>query len=170
MATYTIKKKLVSVGRDYDVHDENDATAFTIDGKVRFARTFDVRDRTGQVLYSAKEKLLAVDQTFLIDAHGAGEMTVRRTTTGSVYPMKFEIAVGAETRMHAQGSLFGDGVGITRGSSRIANVTRQQNTVVAEIFHLWTADDEDPALLLAITMVIVEGDLSRGATGSTATS
>ena len=162
MPTFAVKKRLVSVGRDYAVHDESGATVFTIDGKVRFGRRFDVKDGAGQVLYAVKEKLMALDQTFLIDAPG-GEVTVRRTTTGSVYPMKFDIVVDGETRMHAQGSFLRDGVDITRGSDRIASVSREPNTVVAEIFHVWTADLEDPALMLALAMVIVEGDLSRGA-------
>jgi uncharacterized protein YxjI len=166
MATYTIKKNLVSVGRDYDVHDEHGAHVFTIDGKFRFARTFDVKDREGQVLHSAKETLLALDQTFVVDGDGASPITVRRTTTGSVYPMKFEIAAGDGTQMHAQGSFVRDGIAVMRGSSRVASVARQPNTVVAEIFHVWTADNEDPALMLAIAMIIVEGDLSRGATTS----
>ena len=163
MPTFAVKKRLVSVGRDYAVEDESGTTVFSIDGKVRFGRTFDVKDRAGQVLYAVKEKLMALDQTFLIDAPGASEITVRRTTTGSVYPMKFDIAIDGEIRMHAEGSFLGDGVAIARGSARIATVSREQNTVVAEIFHVWTADGEDAALMLALAMVIVEGDLSRGA-------
>jgi|SRR5215471_17519189 len=162
MPTFAVKKRLVSVGRDYAVEDESGTTVFSIDGKVRFGRTFDVRDRAGQILYSAKEKLMALDQTFLIDAPGASEITVRRTTTGSVYPMKFAVVIEGETRMHAEGSFYRDGVAIARGTDRIATVSRQQNTVVAEIFHVWTADAEDAALMLALAMVIVEGDPSRG--------
>ena len=112
MATYPVKRRLVSVGRDSDVLDERGATVFTIDGTVRFARRFEVKDR--------------------------------------------------DVRMHVQWTHRGDEANITRAGSRIAGVSRQQNTVVAEIFHLWTADAEDPALLLAIAMVIVEGDQSRG--------
>jgi uncharacterized protein YxjI len=165
MPTFTVKKRVIAVGRDYDVHDEADAHVFEIDGKLRFARTFDVKDREGKVLYSAKEKLLTVDETFLIDRTGADQIVIRRTTTGSVRPMKFDITVGGEIRMHAQGSFFREGVDITRGSDRIANVSREQNTI-AEIFHVRIADGEDPALILAMAMVIVEGDLSRGASTS----
>jgi uncharacterized protein YxjI len=163
MPTYTIKKRVLSVGRDYAVHDETDATVFEIDGKLRFARTFDVKDRAGTVLCSAKEKLLTIDQTFLIDGAGPEPVAVKRTTTSSVYPMKFDITVGGETRMHAQGSFLRDGVHISRGSARVATISREPNTVVAEIFHVWIADGEDPAPLLAMAMVIVEGDPSRGA-------
>lgn len=162
MPNYTVKKRLVSVGRDYDVLDEGSATVFTIDGKVRFARTFDVKDRDGRIVYSAKEQLLKLDQTFFIDAEGADQLAVTRTTTASVYPMKFVIAAGGDVRMHAQWTHRGDDANITRAGSRIASVSRQQNTVVAEIFHVWTADAEDTALMLAIAMVIVEGDRSRG--------
>ena len=164
MPSYTIKKNMVSVVRDYHVRDEQDATVFEIDGKVRFARTFDVKDRTGRILCSAKEKLLSIDPTFLIDAPGASQVTMRRTTTSSVYPMKFDIAVDGESRMRAQVTAFGDDAVVMRGPARVATVSRQPNTLVTEIFHLWTADDENPALMLAIAMVIVEGDALRAAT------
>lgn len=163
MPTFTVKKRLVSVGRDYDVHDETGASVFTIDGKVRFARTFAVKDRDGTVRCSAKEKLLTIDQTFLIDAPGRPQISVRRTTTNAVSPMKFDVAVGDEIHMHAHGSFFRDGVDVTRGSDRVANVTRDAHTVVAETFVVWTVDGEDQALLLAIAMVIIEGAPDRGA-------
>lgn len=40
MRQYTIKGRVVSVGRDYDVLDEEEQVIYVIDGKVRFARTF----------------------------------------------------------------------------------------------------------------------------------
>lgn len=162
MATYTVKKRLVSVGRDYQVHDESGATAFEVDGKVRFARTFDIKDPAGAILYSAKEKLMTVDQTFLIDVPSGGELAVRRITTAAIYPMKFDVSADGESRFQAHGSFFRDGVEITRGSTRVANIGREPNTAVMEIFHLWVADGEDAALMLAIAMVCVEGDPSRG--------
>jgi uncharacterized protein YxjI len=162
MPTFTVKKRVIAVGRDYAVHDEHGAAVFEIDGKLRFARTFDVKDPDGKILYSAKEKLLTIDQTFLIDAPGKPQMTVRRTTSSSVYPMKFEIVVGDAAQMHAHGSFVRDGVDITRESTRIASVQREAHTVVAEIFNVWTAEGEDAALMLALAMVIVEGDPSRG--------
>lgn len=161
MATYTIKSKLVSVGRDYDVRDEKGEVVYTIDGKVRFARTFNVIDRDGKVLLSAKEKLMCLDQTFLIAAP-AGEITVKRTTTGSVYPMKFDIIAGEQTTMQANGSFIRDGVDVMRGPDRVCNVSREQNTAVFEIFPVTIKDGEDVPLMLTIAMIIVEGDHSRG--------
>jgi uncharacterized protein YxjI len=161
MATYTIKSKVVSVGRDYDVRDEKDEIVFKIDGKVRFARTFDVIDQAGNVVCSAKEKLATLDQTFVINGP-RGEITVKRTTTGSVYPMKFDIMAGEQTTMTAHGDFFRDGVNVTRGSDRVLNVNRVQNTAFFEIFPVSIAEGEDVAFMLALAMVIVEGDHSRG--------
>jgi uncharacterized protein YxjI len=166
MAQYTIKKRLVSVGRDYDVRDQNDAVLFHIDGKVRFARTFDVKAPDGTLRLSVKEKLLALDQTFLIDAPDRPQTVVRRTTTTSVYPMKFVIEVAGQTEMHANGDFFRDGVVVTRGSAEVARVSREPNTVVAEIFHVSAADHEDPALIAALAMAIVESHPDRGAPSS----
>jgi uncharacterized protein YxjI len=43
MPRYTVQRRLVSIGRDYDVKDESGDIAFNLDGKVRFARTFVVK-------------------------------------------------------------------------------------------------------------------------------
>jgi uncharacterized protein YxjI len=161
MATYTIKSKVVSVGRDYDVRNEKEEIVFTIDGKVRFARTFDVLDPAGSVSCSAKEQLMKLDHTFVITG-ARGEVTVKRTTTGSVYPMKFDIMAGEQITMKAQGDFFRDGVDVMRGCDRVLNVNRVQNTAFFEIFPVTIADGEDVAFMLALAMVIVEGDLSRG--------
>jgi uncharacterized protein YxjI len=91
-----------------------------------------------------------------------GEVTVKRTTTGSVYPMKFDIMAGEQITMKAQGDFFRDGVDIMRGSDRVLNVSRVQNAAFFEIFPVTIADGEDVAFMLALAMVIVEGDLSRG--------
>jgi len=164
MSTYTVKKRLVSVGRDYDVFDETGTAAFTIDGKVRFGRTFDIKDPSGQVLFTVKEKLLAIDRKYEIDGPAGTGLVVHKTNSSDVGPMKFEVEGASGPRLHAEGNFIRDGFAVKRGDTKIASVSREQRTVVAEIFHVWTADGEDVALMLAITMAIVETDRWRGQT------
>lgn len=164
MPRYTAKKRLVSLGRDYDVLDDEGRVAFRIDGKVRFARTFVVRDAGGRALLSVREKLLVLDPTFEIKAGRRLVASVRRTTTSGAARDRFEIPVAgaAGQLLTARGKLVRDRVTIERGQGRVGEVSREQGMLVHEIFHVTVAPDEDQALLLAVAMAIVETDSHRG--------
>ena len=163
MTQYTVKKRLVSVGRDYDVLDESGKVVFRIDGKVRFARTFDVTDPEGNVLFAVKEKLLTLDRTHVVSAPGGAETVVRMTSTANAQPMRFEIETPGQAPMTAQGSFQGDGLTILRGGSTLGSVSRQQETAIHEIFRVYAASPEEAALVLALAMSLVESDSGRGA-------
>lgn len=81
MQAYTIHRQLLSLGRSYRVEDPSGKHAFTVSGKVRFARTFSIRDTQGNVLYSVREKLWSVDPMFLIHRDGTEAAVLKRTTT-----------------------------------------------------------------------------------------
>jgi uncharacterized protein YxjI len=162
---YTVRKRLVAIGRDYDVKDENGELAFTLDGKVRFARTFFVKDPSGARLLKVREKLLCLDPTFVITpaAGGAPVATVKRTTPSGKLTTKFDVAANGQTIMTAQGRLLTDGgFEIRRGGAQASTVSRQPNTVIHEIFHVTTAASEDQPLLLGVAMSIVEMCFHRG--------
>ena len=162
MPRYTIKSRLVSVGRDYDVLDDKGEVAFRIDGKVRFARTFVVKNREGDALLAAKEKLLCLDPTFVIASGDDPVATVRRTTTSGAMIEKFAIEIAGGLPMTAEGNLLGDGVVILGDPGKIGSVEVEPRTGVYEIFHVSVVSDQDPPLVLAIAMSIVETDSRRG--------
>lgn len=89
MRQYTIKGRVVSVGRDYDVLDEEEQVIYVIDGKVRFARTFSIKDNSGTVLLNAREKLLSLDTYYTIDRDGETIATVKRTGDPTSVTPKF---------------------------------------------------------------------------------
>ena len=162
MRHYTVTGRLVSVGRDYDVLDEEEQVAFVVDGKVRFARTFIIKDSGGKSLLNAREKLLSLDVSYLIDRDGETIATVRRTGDPTAVSPTFEVDIPGQTQLQASGSFFLDGVAIRRGEDLVGTVTRQPNTVMREVFPISIAEAEDQPLLLAIVMCIIEITPGRG--------
>jgi len=162
MPRYTVQSRLVSIGRDYNVKDEIGEVAFTLDGKVRFARTFVVKDRNGLRLLSVREKLLCLDPTFVISSASQPIAIVRRVSRSATGTARFEIEMGGSIAMNAHGSFLREGIEIKRGGAFAGSVSREPNRVIHEIFHVSVGAAEDPALLLAIAMSIVETDLFRG--------
>jgi uncharacterized protein YxjI len=86
MPRYTVQRRLVSVGRDYVVQNEDDEVVLKVDGKVRFARTFSVKDGAGSMLLRVREKLLCLDPTFIITRGKETIATLRRTSPSGEYP------------------------------------------------------------------------------------
>lgn len=163
MPTYTIRRRPFGLGRSYSIKNEHGEHAFRLVGKLRFARTFTIKDGHGIPLLAVREKLLSLKPTFMISRDGTQVAVVQRETTSGVVVEKFTIDLGAEGSMEASGTLWAeDGVRVMRGSSQLARVWRVQNTVASEIFTVETVDTIDQALALAISMAIAETDVSRG--------
>jgi uncharacterized protein YxjI len=157
MPSYTVQRRLVSIGRDYVVRNESEEVVFKVDGKVRFARTFTIKDGAGNRLLNVREKLLCLDPTFILKREGDTVATLRRKSPSDQYPLKFEVEMGGAVVLKAQGSLIGDDrINFSRDGSRIGSVSRQQYTVVHEIFHVSAASSQDQALMLALVMSVLE--------------
>lgn len=162
MQSYRIRRQVLTVGRSYWVEDAAGARIFKIAGKVSFARAFSIRDAQGNLAYTVREKLLAVDPTYVISRDNIEAAIVKRTTTSGAPQDKFEIALQSGGMLHASGNLWqDDGVQIVRDGTFLASIRRQQ-LVLREIFWATVHRSADQALLLAVAMSIVETDSNRG--------
>jgi len=162
MPRYTVEQRLISLGRDYDVKTENGDVLFRLDGKVRFARTFVIEDREGVRLLAVREKLLCLDPTFIIKTGDEVRAVVKRTSPSDASTTKFSVEENGRTALKASGSFLRGGFKIVRDGAFAGSVDRDQSTLVRERFHVSAADSEDPALILAIAMSIVETYPHRG--------
>jgi uncharacterized protein YxjI len=163
---YTIQRKLVSIGRDYRVTNDAGEVVFDIDGKFRFARTFNIRSAAGDVLLRVREKLLTIDSTFIVKRDGAEVARVIRTTTSGARVDKFKVELHSGEKLSASGKLW-PGSSIRIGG--VGDISRVPHTVVHEIFRLVVGDSVDQALALAIAMSMVEMEWHRGAGGGSVT-
>lgn len=158
MPYYTIKRRILAVARSYGVQTESGDLSFVVRGRLGFARRFAIRDRSGALLYSAREKLLAIDPTFIVMRDGAEVAVVKRTTTSGAATDRFDIQIPPDA-MTAAGKLWSeDGVTITDQGRRVAMIRRKHEPLVRETFVLHTATDLDQALFMAIAMSIVDVD------------
>jgi uncharacterized protein YxjI len=159
---YTIRKRLISIGRDYAIEDEHGQTVYKMDGKVGFARKFLIKNDAGKTLLSVREKLLSISPMFVITQEGKAVAIVRRTSLSDAMRDKYEIEIDGAVVMKAEGSFFGDGINMHRDGRRVGSVSRKPRTLVEEIFNVSVATSEDQPLVLAVAMSIVEMTRFRG--------
>jgi uncharacterized protein YxjI len=154
---YTIRKKLISIGRDYKIEDEKGNVVYQIDGKVRFARTFSVADPEGNLLFSIREKLLSIDALFLIKRNDQEIARVHRRSFRDEPDVKFDIAIAAGRPMKASGTFFREeGIRITHSEGVASFIRKKEYTAFQEIYSLYIESSENQSLMIAIAMCIAE--------------
>ena len=164
MPYYEITRRILSIARSYRVQSESGEHPFVVEGGLGFARRFSIKNAGGTLLYSAREKLLALDPTFTITRDGAEAAQVKRTTTSGAAPERFEIQLQSGTMTAAGVLSSNDGVDFAYQGRRVGTVRRDHETLVYERFLLHAASDLDQALFLAIAMSIVDTDSPRRGT------
>lgn len=164
MPKYRVNQRRIAISRSYDVGTEAGEPVFRVAGKLRFARTFDVVSAAGERLLAVRETLLTVDPTWAVSRGAALAATLKRRTTSGATNDRFTIEIPSGFPMEAAGKLHhDDGVSITRGGLTLARIRRELGPVTREEFTLEVFVEDDPPLLVALAMAIVECDPSRGA-------
>jgi hypothetical protein len=91
---YLIRKKLVALGDDFWVEDDEGQRIFHVDGKaLRLRKTFVIETPEGDELVQVKERKVSLRKTMTIERQGEEIATVRKAL---VTPLRdrFEIEVG----------------------------------------------------------------------------
>jgi uncharacterized protein YxjI len=160
---YTIRQKLVAIGKDYSIEDADGVVKWHVDGKVRFATTFVVKLPDGTPLVRARERLLKLEPTIELSRDGAEVGRVRRTSIGDAAPHAFAIELSGHDPMTARGSFFtGSSIRIERDTGWVGDLSLVPNQVVRKAFQLSLATSGDEALMLSAAMCLVSMVSYRG--------
>ena len=161
MPRYTMRKQILAVGGDYDVLDESGEVAFEVDGKVRFASTFVIKDRDGNEVAAGREKLLSLDTGVHLQRAGQPLAVVRKVFVmpaklfSGVEKIAFVVDVTGGATLEAHGAFYEDDYALRRGTEQVATV-KQLRTGTRESYEIVVAPGEDDALVLAIATAIVK--------------
>ncbi|MEI2716305.1 MAG: LURP-one-related family protein [Candidatus Nanopelagicales bacterium] len=150
-ARYQMREKLMSIGDDFWIEDENGQRAFKVDGKaVRIRDTFVLRDAAGQDVAKIQERKVRVRDTMEIERPG-GNVTVKKALVG--LRDRFAIDVEGGPSMKAQGNIVDHEYEIEADGATVATVSKKWFRV-RDTYGVEIAPGQDAALLLAITVCI----------------
>ncbi len=152
--TFRMRQKLVSIGDDFWIEDDQGHRAFKVNGKaMRIRDTLIFEDPQGQELFKIQEKKLHVRDTMEIeDANGHTVATVKKAL---ITPLRERFAVSVENGddLEVKGNIVDHEYKIERDGDQVAEVSKQWFRV-ADTYGVEVAQTEDPALILAITAVV----------------
>ncbi len=148
---FRMQQKLIAIGDDYWIEDDDGHRAYKVNGKLARAReTFKLEDVNGRTVAKIQEKKLSVRDKIKIELDG-GSATVKKALVG--IRDRFEIDVDDGHDLKAHGNIVDHEYKIERKGDVIAEVSKRwfrvRDTYGIEVF-----DENATVLLLSITVAI----------------
>ena len=151
---FRMRQKLVSIGDDYWIEDDQGDRVFKVDGKaLRARKTLIFEDAHGNKLLKIQERKLRIRDTMEIeDADGHSVATVKKAM---ITPLRerwtVDVANGPDLRV--KGNIVDHEYTIEDGGTTVAEVSKKWFRV-ADTYGVEVPPGQDPVLVLAITAVL----------------
>jgi uncharacterized protein YxjI len=153
-ARYRMRQKLVSIGDDYWIEDENGNRAYKIDGKaLRVRDTLVFEDPAGRELLKIQERMLRVRDTIEIeDSDGHAVATVKKAM---ITPLRerFDVHVEGGPDLDVKGNIVDHEYRISQGDAKVGEISKKWFRV-ADTYGVEVAEGHDPVLILAIAAAL----------------
>lgn len=155
---FQMREKLVSIGDDAWIEDDQGEKVYKVDGKaLRVRDTYKLEDRSGREVAKIQEKKLSVRDKMKVERDGHTLATVHKALIG--IRDRFDIDVENGEDLKARGNVLDHEYEIKRGDDVVARISKKWFRV-RETYGVEIAPGEDEALLLALTVAIDE--MGRG--------
>jgi uncharacterized protein YxjI len=147
-----MRQRMLSIGDDYWIENEEGARAYHVDGKaLRMRKTFVLEDAGGNEVAKLQERKLSVRDKMEIERDGHSLATVHKRLIG--IRDRFIIDVEGGPDMEAKGNLVDHEYEIERDGDTVASVSKKWFRV-RDTYGVEIAPEQDDALVLAITVCI----------------
>lgn len=151
---YMMRERLVAIGDDVPIEDEEGELAFSVDGKaLRNRHTLIVRDRHANDLYRIPERTLHLKTFMEIERGGGGTAAAISRTRNAAMRDRWTVTIPGGEALRLRGSVSDHEYRIEAGSRQVAEISKRwfrlRNTYGVSI-----PPGEDDALILAIVAAV----------------
>jgi len=150
---YLIRERLVALGEDSDITDEQGRRLFHVDGKVLTLHDrLVVRDTQGREVAQVHRRLVALRPTYEVTIEGREAAQVRKHLF-SPFGDRFTIDVPGPDDLEMRGNLFDHEFTISRGGQTVATVSKGWFSM-RDIYAVDVAPGQDDLLILASVLAL----------------
>ena len=147
-----MREKLLSIGDDYWIENEQGERAYKVNGKaLRVRKTFVLEDASGGEVARIQERKLSIRDKVAIERQGDTVATVHKALVGIRDRFAIDFEHGAALKAH--GRVGDHEYTIERDGDTVATISKKWFRV-RESYGVDVAAGEDAALILAITVAI----------------
>ncbi|MEU3311305.1 LURP-one-related family protein [Streptomyces sp. NPDC006662] len=172
---YLVRDKLLAIGDDYWIEDEDGRHAFLVDGKaLRLRDTLELKDPLGQVLITLRERLFGglglpgLRDAMTLERDGKRLAVIRRKRL-SLLRNHFRVTMSEGTELDVSGRILDREFKVEYEGELLALVSRQwyriRETYAVDVVR----EEADAALMVAVAVCVirmVEREREEGGGGS----
>ncbi|MEN8692584.1 MAG: LURP-one-related family protein [Desulfobacterales bacterium] len=149
-----MREKLISIGDDFWIENEQGQKTFKVDGKaLRVRNTLNFENRNGQVLCKIQERKLRVkDSSEVEDAQGNRVAMVKKALISPVRD-RFTVKIKNGPDLEVKGNILDHEYSIGEGRNKIAEVSKKWFRV-RDTYGVEIEPGQDDIVILAITVCI----------------
>ncbi|MFH8888503.1 LURP-one-related/scramblase family protein [Streptomyces sp. NPDC017949] len=172
---YLVRDKVLAIGDDYWIEDEDGRQAFLVDGKaLRLRDTLELKDPDGRILITLREKFFSLRDAMTLERDDQRLAVIRRKRL-SLLRHHHRVTLVEGTELDVSGRIAEREFKIEYAGELLALVSRQwyriRETYAVDVIR----EDADAALLIAVAVCVIrmterEGEDAREEAGEDARS
>jgi uncharacterized protein YxjI len=151
---YKIRQKLMSIGNDFWIENEEGERVFKVDGKaLRLRKTLIFEDLEGNTLAKIQERLLAIKDTMAVEDADGNQMAVIKK--GLIAPLgdHWKVTVRGGADLDVQGNILDHEYSINERRKKIAEVSKKWLSIT-DTYGVEIDDGQNDILILALAIAI----------------
>jgi uncharacterized protein YxjI len=149
---FLMREKLLSIGDDYWIENDQGERAYKVDGKAfRVRQTFVLEDASGGEVARIQERKLSIRDKIAVERDGDTIATVHKALVGIRDRFAIDMKHGADMKAH--GNIVDHEYEIERDGDTVATVSKKWFRI-RDAYGVDVAPGEDAALVLALTVAI----------------
>ncbi|MFD9084478.1 LURP-one-related/scramblase family protein [Streptomyces erythrochromogenes] len=152
---YLVRDKMLAIGDDYWIEDEDGRHAFLVDGKaLRFRDTLELKDPDGRIVITLREKLFGFRDAMTLERDEQRLAVIRRKRF-SLLRNHFRVTLVEGTELDVSGRILDREFKVEYDGELLALVSRQWYRVRETYAVDVVREDADAALLVAVAVCVI---------------
>jgi len=149
-----MRQKLVAIGDDFWIENEQGQRVFKVDGKaLRVRQTLNFEDAQGHVLCQIQERKLRVKESMEIEDPNGGQMAMVKKALISPVRERWVAKIGNGPDLDVQGNILDHEYSIGEGRDKVAEISKKWFRV-RDSYGVEVEPGQNDILILAITVAI----------------
>jgi uncharacterized protein YxjI len=152
---YIMRQKMVSIGNDYWIENEQGQQVYKIDGKIGLHKTFIIEDPGGKRLAKIHKVLVTIKETMEIEGPDGEKLAVVKKDIFTPLKEHFVVDVINGSSLEIHGNILDHEYTISDGSSQAAQVSKKLFHV-RDSYSISIEPGQDDVLILSVVVCIDE--------------
>jgi uncharacterized protein YxjI len=151
---YKIIQKLISIGDDFWIEDQEGRKVFKVDGKaLRLRETLLFEDMNGRELCKIQQRLLAITDTMAIEGPKGEQLALIKKALISPLRDRWSVNVSNGPDLDVQGDILNHEYSIKQGGQKIAEVSKKW-FAFTDTYGVEIDSGQNDILILAVAIAI----------------